>query len=81
MASITRFITKKLKLKVNESKSEVGRPWQRKFLGFSFTRGKQPKRRVAPQSVARFKKRIRELTKRNRGVSIDRMPTQHAPFV
>jgi RNA-directed DNA polymerase len=81
MASITRFITTQLKLKVNESKSEVGRPWNRKFLGFSFTRGKQPKRRVAPKSVTRFKKRVRELTKRNRGVSLDRMVQQLSRYL
>jgi len=73
MQSITRFITGKLKLKVNESKSAVARPAARKFLGFSFTSGKQPKRRIAPKSLLRFKKRIRELTKRNRGVSLERM--------
>ena len=49
MQSITRFITDKLKLKVNESKSAVARPSERKFLGFSFTSGKQPKRRIAPK--------------------------------
>ncbi len=76
MQSITRFLTDKLKLKVNESKSDVARPAQRKFLGFSFTSGKQPKRRIAPKSVLRFKKRIRELTKRNRGVSLERMVAQ-----
>lgn len=73
MQSVTRFITGKLKLKVNESKSAVARPVERKFLGFSFTRSKQPKRRIAPKSLLRFKKRIRELTKRNRGVSLDQM--------
>ena len=73
MQSITRFITGKLKLKVNESKSAVARPAERKFLGFSFTAGKRLKRRIAPQSLMRFKKRIRELTKRNRGVSLERM--------
>jgi RNA-directed DNA polymerase len=73
MQGITRFITDKLKLKVNESKSAVARPAERKFLGFSFTSGKQPKRRIAPKSLLRFKKRIRELTKRNRGVSLDQM--------
>ena len=73
MQSITRFITDKLRLKVNESKSAVARPTERKFLGFSFTSGKQPKRRIAPKSLLRFKKRIRELTKRNRGVSLDQM--------
>lgn len=73
MQGITRFITDKLKLKVNESKSAVARPAERKFLGFSFTSGKQPKRRIAPKALLRFKKRIRELTKRNRGVSLDQM--------
>ena len=76
MQSITRFLTGKLKLKVNESKSGVARPAERKFLGFSFTRGKQPKRRIAPKTLLRFKKRIRELTKRNRGVSLQRMVEQ-----
>lgn len=73
MASITRFITTKLKLKVNEQKSAVARPWERKFLGFSFTNAGIPKRRIAPKAVARFKERIRELTRRTRGVGIERM--------
>ena len=72
MESITRFITTKLKLKVNESKSAVARPWERKFLGFSFTNAGVPKRRIAPKAVDRFKGRIRELTCRTRGVSIER---------
>lgn len=73
MASVTRFLTEKLKLKVNESKSAVDRPWNRKFLGFSFTTGKLPKRRIAPKALARFKERIRELTCRTRGVSLEQM--------
>jgi RNA-directed DNA polymerase len=73
MASITRFLTMKLKLKVNEKKSAVARPWERKFLGFSFTDAGVPKRRIAPQAVDRFKKRVRELTSRTRGVSTERM--------
>jgi RNA-directed DNA polymerase len=73
MESITRFITTKLKLKVNEQKSAVARPWERKFLGFSFTNAGIPRRRVAPKAVDRFKERIRELTSRTRGVSIERM--------
>ena len=76
MQSISRFITGKLKLKVNQEKSAVARPAERKFLGFSFTSGRQPKRRIAPKSLLRFKKRIRELTKRNRGVSLERMVEQ-----
>ena len=73
MASITAFITTKLKLKVNEQKSAVARPWERKFLGFSFTSAGIPKRRIAPKAVDRFKERIRELTSRTRGVSMERM--------
>jgi len=70
-ASITRFLTKKLKLKVNEDKSEVARPWERKFLGFSFTRGTEPKRCLASHTIKRFKRRVRRLTRRTRGVSLD----------
>jgi RNA-directed DNA polymerase len=73
MKSLTRFITTKLKLKVNEQKSAVARPWERKFLGFSFTSAETPKRRIAPKAVLRFKERVRELTSRTRGVSIERM--------
>jgi RNA-directed DNA polymerase len=73
MESIKRFITKKLKLKVNEEKSAVGQPQARKFLGFSFTNEREPRRRIAPKAIARFKVRIRELTRRTRGVSIERI--------
>ena len=55
MESITRFITTKLQLKVNQQKSAVARPWERKFLGFSFTSAGVPKRRIAPNAVGRFK--------------------------
>ena len=73
MESITRFIAMKLKLRVNQQKSMVARPWARKFLGFSFTNAGIPKRRIAPKAVDRFKERARELTSRTRGVSIERM--------
>jgi RNA-directed DNA polymerase len=73
MESLKRFITTKLKLKVNEQKSAVARPWERKFLGFSFTWNREPKRRIAPKAVLRFKEKVRELTRRTRGVSMERM--------
>jgi RNA-directed DNA polymerase len=73
MESVTRFITRRLKLKVNEEKSAVGQPAERKFLGFSFTREREPRRRIAPKAIVRFKKRVRELTRRTRGVSIEQM--------
>jgi RNA-directed DNA polymerase len=73
MASLMRFITTKLKLKVNEQKSAVARPWERKFLGFSFTWDREPRRRIAPKAVLRFKAKVRKLTQRTRGVSVEKM--------
>jgi RNA-directed DNA polymerase len=73
MESVKRFITTKLKLKVNEQKSAVARPWERKFLGFSFTANREPKRRIAPKAVTRFKAKVREVTRRTRGVNVEKM--------
>src|SRR3989442_4047127 len=70
MESITRFITRTLKLKVNETKSAVARPQERKFLGFSFSDDPAPKRRIAPKALDRFKARIRAITRRAKGTSI-----------
>jgi RNA-directed DNA polymerase len=81
MASLTAFITHRLKLKVNHTKSAVARPWQRKFLGFSFTSEPQPRRRIAPQAVGRFKGRVRELTGRARGVSLTGMVEDLSPYL
>ena len=81
MASITAFITTRLKLKVNQQKSAVARPWERKFLGFSFTNNREPKRRIAPKAVLRYKERVRELTSRTRGVSIERMAEELAQYL
>src|SRR5713226_8157605 len=73
MESVTHFITHRLKLKVNQAKSAVARPGQRKFLGFSFTREREPRRRIAPKALARFKERIREQTRRTRSISLPQM--------
>jgi len=73
MAGITRYLARKLKLNVNAEKSAVARPWERKFLGFSFTMNREPKRRLAPQSVERFKQRIREITRRTRQTKLRRI--------
>lgn len=70
MAGIERFLEKRLKLKVNKAKSAAAKPSVRKFLGFSFTGGKEPRRRIAPQAIARFKAKVRELTRRTRGRSL-----------
>ena len=67
MASVARFLTTTLRLKVNESKSAVARPEERKFLkGFSIANDGS-ERRIAPQALAKFKARIRDLTSRTRG--------------
>jgi RNA-directed DNA polymerase len=81
MKSITRFITKKLKLKVNEAKSAVARPQERKFLGFSFSAGPEVKRVIAPKALDRFKRRIRDITRKAKGVSIETTVEELAPYM
>ena len=72
MASVRRFLTMKLRLKVNESKSAVARPEERKFLGFTISNDGS-ERRIAAKALDRFKTRVRELTCRTRGVSVDQL--------
>jgi RNA-directed DNA polymerase len=81
MESLTAFITNRLKLKVNAQKSAVARPGERKFLGFSFTGGEVPRRRIAPKALARCKARIRKLTRRTRGVSIESMVEELSTYL
>src|SRR6516165_2711235 len=81
MKSISQFITRKLKLKVNEAKSAVARPQDRKFLGFSFTEGPEIRRAISPKAQARFKRRIREITRRAKGVSMKTTMAELAPYM
>ncbi len=81
MQSVTSFIQRRLKLKVNETKSAVARPQERKFLGFSFTGGAEVKRRVAPKALLRCKQRVRELTRRTRGISLEQMTKELASYL
>jgi RNA-directed DNA polymerase len=82
MASISHFITQRLKLQVNWSKSSVDRPWKRSFLEFSFTGGKLPKRRkIAPQALARVKARVQALTRRNQGRSLKHVITTLSEYL
>jgi RNA-directed DNA polymerase len=81
MESVTRFITQKLKLKVNEAKSAVARSQERKFLGFSFSAGPEVKRVIAPKALDRFKRRIREITGRAKGVSMKTTIEELAPYM
>src|SRR5437016_243313 len=75
MESVKQFISRKLKLKVTEAKSAVAKPQERKFLGFSFVikRGQEPKRKIAPKAIDRFKERVREITGKAKGVSMQQM--------
>jgi len=81
MVSITRFITRRLKLKVNQAKSAVARPEARKFLGFSFTNHKDVQRRIAPKALLRCKQKIRKLTRRTRGISIAQMSKELTAYL
>lgn len=70
--SVTRYLTKQLKLKVNIQKSAVARPWSRRFLGYSMTGHKAPRLKVATQSVQRLKSKLRAAFRRGRGRKLDR---------
>jgi RNA-directed DNA polymerase len=74
MQSVSRFITKKLRLKVNENKSTVSHPWWRPYLGFSFTSSRDnPRIRIHSSSIRRMKQRVRELTSRSCGKSLEQV--------
>ena len=67
MASVSRFLEERLKLKVNRSKSRVDRPWNRSFLGYSMSFHKAPRLKVAPASVKRHKQKVKGILRRGRG--------------
>src|SRR6516164_9590779 len=80
MASVSQFLTNKLKLKVNEAKSAVARPEERKFLGFSIANDGS-ERRIAPKALAKFKAQIRDMTRRTRGNSLPQEIEDLAPYL
>jgi RNA-directed DNA polymerase len=73
LASLTRYLEQRLRLKVNAAKSAVARPWQRKFLGYSMTFHYQPKLKVAAASVERLKGNLKEELRRGRGRNLGRL--------
>jgi len=82
MESISRFIVKKLRLKVNEEKSAIGRPWSRKYLGFCLTNTKKnPKIRIHWKTIKRFRERVREITARRRGRSLSQVISELMQFM
>lgn len=70
LKSIASFLDKKLKLKINWDKSAVDRPWNRQFLGFSFSMHKDTKIRIAPKARKRFKTRVKELCRSGKGMNL-----------
>ena len=70
MRGIRSFLEEVLRLRVNEAKSAVERPWKRKFLGYSVTAHKEARTRIAPESVKRLMTRVRELLREGRGQSL-----------
>ena len=80
MASVSRFLTSKLRLKVNEAKSAVARPEERKFLGFSISNDGS-ERRIAPKALDKFKGRIRDMTRRTRGFSLQQLIKELKPYI
>jgi RNA-directed DNA polymerase len=81
MESITRFLEKKLRLKVNKEKSAVDRPENRKFLGYSMTNNQKPKLKVSRNSVKRAKARVREIIRKGRGRSLSKVADELTTFL
>ena len=81
MESITAFLEKKLKLRVNKEKSAVAPVWERTFLGFRFSEHEKPIRLVAKKAIKRFKTRIRELTRRTRGRSLEQVIKETSQYL
>jgi RNA-directed DNA polymerase len=81
MDRVTRFLTTRLKLTVNASKSAVARPQERTFLGFTFTAAPMAARAIAPKAIRRFKTKVREITRRAKGVSLETTMADLAPYM
>jgi RNA-directed DNA polymerase len=81
MASLERFLEKRLRLQINRDKSAVARPWVRKFLGYSVTVDRKTKLKVASQSIQRLKTKLRLLFRRGRGRHLGRVVRELGPVI
>jgi len=81
MASLERFLEKRLRLRMNRNKSAVARPWKRKFLGYSVTWHRKPKLKAAPQSVKRLKSKLRLFFRRARGRNLGQVIRELGPII
>lgn len=81
MTSLERFLKKKLRLKVNRTKSAVGRPWRRTLLGYNFTAHRESKLKVSNSSLKRLKSKLREMTRTGRGRNLARTIGTLTPLI
>ena len=81
MGSISRFLEKRLRLKVSREKSAVDRPWKRDFLGYTMTWHRQPKLKVSPDSIQRIRGKVRELMWKARGCSLTKVIGELIPLL
>ena len=81
MCSLERFLAKRLKLRVNKEKSAVAKPQDRNFLGFSFTFGEQPRIKLSTKTLKQVKRRIKLITRRSRGISLEQMIQHLSTFL
>ena len=81
MEGVTRFLQKRLKLRVNREKSAVDRASRRGFLSFTFTGEGKPRRRISGKARKRFRGRVKEITRRSRGVSLERVVAELNTFL
>ena len=79
--SISRFLEKRLRMKVNEEKSAVGRPWKRKFLGYTMTVDKKPRLKVAPESEEKLRVKLNEILRRGRGRNLEEVVKEMKPLL
>ena len=79
LESVTRYLEKRLRLQVNQEKSAVGRPWERKFLGYTMTWNKEPRLKVAATSVKRLKAKVRVVFREGRGRSLSQVIKELKP--
>ena len=82
MDSVSRFLEKRMRLKVNKEKSKVRKSTKNKFLGFSFYGSRKGVRiRVSDESVARLRSRIREIMRKGRGQSLGKIIEELNPLL
>jgi group II intron reverse transcriptase/maturase len=81
MASLERFLKKRLRLRINRDKSAVARPWERKFLGYSVTAHKESKLKVSKESIRRLKDHLRQCLRSGRGRNLGRTLRDLRPLI